>query len=229
MNVGQFRRNQINSYGQNINVSLSTQETNSSSESISGSDLIFENICINLEENNSLQNGSHYYLKFGVQKMDTEQRFYLKIRNTNVDADNEQFIKEYIVAAGTGWMYFETIISPNNIYNQILWELQRTVLDYTIMQDNVSGRIITIDNENIVLSRLVDVVSSYLRSAYNANNLTYLKKIGVQGPPSLLMCINGEEIRIGKSGIYQLYNESIRITSINFVPNDAYFIMDFEY
>ena len=70
MNVGQFRRNQINSYGQNINVSLSTQETNSSSESISGSDLIFENICINLEENNSLQNGSHYYLKFGVQKMD---------------------------------------------------------------------------------------------------------------------------------------------------------------
>ena len=129
-------------------------------------------------------------------------------------------------------MFFETIISPNNAYNQILWQLQRTAQDYSISNSNdssISGREMTINNEDIVLSRLVDVVSSYLRSAYSTDNLTYLKKIGVQGPPSLLMCINGEEIRIGKSGIYQLYNESIRITSINFVPNDAYFIMDFEY
>ena len=227
MNVGQFRCTQMSNYGDNISVTLDMQETSLSSESVSGNDLIFQNICINLQ-NNNLQNGQHYYLKFGVQRMNSEQRFYLKLKNTNVDADNEQFIKEYVVAAGTGWIYFETIISPNNVYNQILWELQRTVADYTIIQNNISGRVMTINNENSILSRLIDVIT-YLQSTYNENNLTYLKKIGIQGPPSLLMCINGEEIRIGKSGIYQLYNESIRITSINFVPNDAYFIMDFEY
>lgn len=227
MNVGQFRSNQMASYGDDINVVLDTQETDSSSDSISGSDLIFQNICINLD-NNNLQNRSHYYLKFGVQKMDSEQRFYLKLKNTNMSADNEQFIKEYIVAAGTGWVYFETIISPNSVYNQILWELQRTVTDYTTSQNNISGRIMTINDEDIVLMRLTDIIT-YLQSAYSENNLTYLKKIGVQGPPSLLMCINGEEIRVGKSGIYELYNDSIKITSINFVPNNAYFIMDFEY
>ena len=227
MNVGQFRCTQMSNYGDNISVTLDMQETSLSSESVSGNDLIFQNICINLQ-NNNLQNGQHYYLKFGVQRMNSEQRFYLKLKNTNVDADNEQFIKEYVVAAGTGWIYFETIISPNNVYNQILWELQRTVADYTIIQNNISGRVMTINNENLILSRLIDVIT-YLQSTYNENNLTYLKKIGIQGPPSLLMCINGEEIRIGKSGIYQLYNDNIKITSLNFVPNDAYFIMDFEY
>jgi len=49
------------------------------------------------------------------------------------------------------------------------------------------------------------------------------------------MCINREQIRLGRTGIYEI-NNGIDITSISFVPkgsNDQnnldYFIMDFEY
>jgi len=50
------------------------------------------------------------------------------------------------------------------------------------------------------------------------------------------MCINGEQIRIGKSGIYEL-NNGIAVSFIGFIPKESttssdgldYFIMDFEY
>jgi len=64
-------------------------------------------------------------------------------------------------------------------------------------------------------TRLIDVIAT-LKNTYS--NLAYLTKIGIQGPPSMLMCINGEEIRIGKSGIYEINNDIIKITSISFVP-----------
>jgi len=90
---------------------------------------------------------------------------------------------------------------------------------------------------NIIIknyTRLINIIST-LKQTYS--NMTYLTKIGIQGPPSLLMCINGEQIRIGKSGIYEINNDIIKITSISFAPKQAtltsnevdYFIMDFEY
>ena len=45
----------------------------------------------------------------------------------------------------------------------------------------------------------------------------------------MLMCINREQIRIGKNGIYEI-NNGVEIKSIGFVPADNdYFIMDYEY
>ena len=61
--------------------------------------------------------------------------------------------------------------------------------------------------------------------------------MGLQGPPGLLFSMNGEEIRIGKSGIYEV--EGININQLSFViknnspipyaDNLDYFIMDFQY
>ena len=87
--------------------------------------------------------------------------------------------------------------------------------------------------EDYTYTRLTNVLT-FLKSSYN--DLEYLTKIGIQGPPSLLMCINREQIRIGKTGIYEI-NNGINITSISFVPKTStlssdgldYFIMDFEY
>jgi len=83
-------------------------------------------------------------------------------------------------------------------------------------------------------TRLINIISTLKQTYSNMNHLT---KIGIQGPPSLLMCINGEQIRIGATGIYEINRDDIRITSINFVPKESkffsdgldYFIMDFEY
>ena len=78
---------------------------------------------------------------------------------------------------------------------------------------------------NITLARIENVIKQI-----SASSSFYLTKIGIQGPPSLLMCINGEQIRIGKSGIYEINNENVKISFVGFIPNQLdYFIMDFEY
>jgi len=79
-------------------------------------------------------------------------------------------------------------------------------------------------------TELVNVIT-FLQNSYSG--LKHLTQIGIQGPPSLLMCINREQIRLGRNGIYEI-NNGMNIASISFVPKDSlngldYFIMDFKY
>lgn len=227
--IGQFRRPQLGSYSTPLSMELGRQQT----EGASSVDILFYNACGNLSGDNVMNSQNCYYLRFGVkQRKDSEQVFYLKIRNVSETEDNEQLIDEFKVASGTGTVYFEAILSPNATYNQVLWELQRTALDYNMLNaDGTSGRIM--DVVNYTYTRLIDVLTT-LKSTYPG--MEYLTKIGIQGPPSLLMCINREQIRVGKTGIYEI-NNGINITSISFVPKTStlssdgldYFIMDFEY
>lgn len=227
--IGQFRRPQLNSYSTPLSMELGRQQT----EGTSDVDISFYNACGNLSGDNIMNSQNCYYLRFGVkQRKDSEQVFYLKIRNVSETEDNEQLIDEFKVASGTGTVYFEVILSPNATYNQVSWELQRTALDYNMLNaDGTSGRVM--DVVDYTYTRLVDVLAT-LKSTYP--DMKYLTKIGIQGPPSLLMCINREQIRIGKTGIYEI-NNGIKITSISFVPKTStlssdgldYFIMDFEY
>ena len=227
--IGQFRRPQLDSYSTPLSMELGRQQI----EGASDVDISFYNACGNLSGDNIMNNQNCYYLRFGVkQRKDSEQVFYLKIRNVSETEDNEQLIDEFKVASGTGTVYFEAILSPNATYNQVLWELQRTALDYNMLNaDGTSGRVM--DVVDYTYTRLIDVLAT-LKSTYPG--MKYLTKIGIQGPPSLLMCINGEQIRIGKTGIYEI-NNGIKITSISFVPKTStlssdgldYFIMDFEY
>lgn len=222
---GQFRSSQTDTYSVSLEMEMGREPTQRSSSQ----DVTFYNICGNLSGNNIVNNQNSYYLQFEVEeRMDSEQKFYLKLRNNTQTEDNEQLVEEFTVPAGNGTRYFEVTFTPNATYNQILWELQRTALDYQLDH----GRLMNIIIKNY--TRLINIIST-LKQTYS--NMTYLTKIGIQGPPSLLMCINGEQIRIGKSGIYEINNDIIKITSISFVPKQAtltsnevdYFIMDFEY
>ena len=228
-NIGQFRRPQLDSYSTPLSMELDRQQT----EGVSSGDILFYNACGNLSGDNVMNSQNCYYLRFGVkQRSDSEQAFYLKIRNVSETEDNEQLIDEFKVTRGTGTVYFEVILSPNATYNQVLWELQRTALDYRMLNaDDTYGRVMNI--VDYTYTRLIDVLTT-LKFTYTG--MEYLTKIGIQGPPSLLMCINREQIRIGKTGIYEI-NNGINITSISFVPKTStlssdgldYFIMDFEY
>lgn len=228
--IGQFRRPQSSSYYTPLTIELDYQGT----QRLANEDIIFYDACGRLSDNNIMNNKNSYYLQFGVrQQNDSEQTFYLKLRNNSETEDNEQIIQTYTVQRGTDMVYFENIISPNDTYNQIIWELERTALDYRTLNPNGTyGRIMEVRVESY--ARLIDILNNNLKSFYP--NLKYLTKIGIQGPPALLMCINGEQIRIGKSGIYEL-NNGMNITSISFIPKYSeansdrldYFIMDFEY
>ncbi len=221
--IGQFRRNQQSSYAVALNMELNYQQTDGT--------VTFCDVCGNLSGINIVDDQNSYYLRFGVkQRSDSEQIFYLKLKNTSETTDNEQVIEEFKVDRGIDTIYFQIILSPNATYNQIVWELQRTALDHRILNnDGTYGRKMEITLD--IYTRLINII----KVLDLEQGLTRLTKIGIQGPPSLLMCINREQIRLGRTGIYEI-NNGIDITSISFVPkgsNDQnnldYFIMDFEY
>lgn len=86
---------------------------------------------------------------------------------------------------------------------------------------------IIMDNDNLTYFAQLENVLDHI------SNVNSLSKVGIQGPPSMLMCINGEQIRLGKTGIYEI-NNGVKVNFIAFVPKLSlngldYFIMDFEY
>ena len=118
--IGQFRRPQLDSYSTPLSMEFSRQQT----KGATSGEVLFYNACGNLSGDNVMNSQNCYYLRFGVrQRKDSEQIFYLKIRNVSETEDNEQLIDEFKVTSGTGTVYFEVILSPNATYNQVLWEL----------------------------------------------------------------------------------------------------------
>lgn len=227
-NIGQLRRNQISSYS----TPLSYRQGLIKNEN---SIIDFYDQCMYLTGANIVSSIYSYYLKFEVTQLpEVTQEFSIKLQSDEVTVDNIQNIRSFVVKQGLETTTFELIFTPNLNYNQIVFELKRLALDFYIDNgDGTSGRIMKI--KILQFDRVINVISSYL--AKNYPGMTSLKKIGIQGPPGLLFCIDGEEIRIGRSGIYELYNEDISISYMGFIIKDAlftqngedFFIMDFKY
>lgn len=228
MNIGQLRRNQIDSYS----TPLSYRKDLIKNEN---GIVDFYDQCMYLSGVNTVSALYSYYLRFEVKQLpDSVQNFTLKLQSDDITVDNIQNIKNFTVKQGLGSTVFELIFNPNSNYNQIIFELKRLALDFYIDNgDSTSGRIMNI--KILQFDRVINVISSYLAKKYSG--LVTLKKIGIQAPTGLLFCIDGEEIRVGNSGIYELYNEDVTISYIGFIVKDSlftqngkdFFIMDFEY
>ncbi len=228
MNLGQLRRNQISSY--TIPLSYRMELIRNENSIID-----FYDQCMYLSGSDVLSSLYSYYLKFEVKQFtNSVQDFTLKLQNDEVTVDSIQDIRVLTAKQGTESTTFELIFNPNSNYNQIIFELKRLSLDFTMDNgDGTNGRIMKV--KILQFDRIINVISSYL--AKNYTGMTTLKKLGIQGPPGLLFCIDGEEIRIGRSGIYELYNDNLSISYIGFIIKDSlftqdgkdYFIMDFKY
>lgn len=219
-NFGQFKSNsQDVTFVTNINnINISQIEVESL---YSVNENNFINKCIQMTFNENLS----YYLSFSVEPLSTDQTFSLKLINDpNVLDRQEQIIQTYFVPAYSNEVpssqqpvNFEIIISPNTNYSMLIWELQRIGIDYT---DENGGR-----KMNITMNKF-QIITNLLNNNISS---TQLKKIGIQGPPSMLMCINRQQIRIGKSGIYEI-NNGMNINFIGFIPKqNDFFIMDYQY
>lgn len=228
MNIGQLVRSQIDSY----TIPLSYRKDLIRNEN---GIVDFYDQCMYLSGANTVSALYSYYLKFEVKQLpDSVQNFTLKLQSDDITVDNVQNIRTFTVKQGVESTVFELIFNPNSNYNQIIFELKRLALDFYIDNgDSTSGRIMNI--KILQFERVINVISSYLAKKYSG--LVSLKKIGIQAPPGLLFCIDGEEIRVGSSGIYELYNEDITVFYIGFIIKDSlytqngkdFFIMDFKY
>lgn len=78
------------------------------------------------------------------------------------------------------------------------------------------------------LSVTFEEVAEIVNVIDTISSVTTLTQIGIQGPSGLLMDINGEQIRVGRFGVYEPI-KNIDITFMGFVPDDSdFFILDYQ-
>jgi hypothetical protein len=222
--IGQIRRNQISSYTNSVSYTLGTI---SNTVKIGSSTTKFTDPCIY----SSVTAENSYYLRFKIkQRTDGVQDFTIVLSSEDTDTGNvtEQTVKSFSVPNGIEETVFELIFTPNAVYNRIELELQRETTDY-----KTEARLM--DVEILAFQSINNIISTYLQSKFDG--LKNLKKVGIQGPPGLLFTLNGEEMRIGRTGLYELYNENVTITYLGFVIKESnlvpdgkdFFILDFKY
>lgn len=227
--LGQLRRNQISSYSTDISYKTGLIINNNETTL----DFYDPNIII---DGGQISPDYTYYLRFKVkQRPESTQDFTIKLNNSIQTFSNDDFqsIKVLSVKAGLDYSIFEVIFNPTVAYNQIVFELKRIESDFSTFEKGKSGRVMEIDVLDFYI--INNIITTYLKAHYS--DLSQLKKIGVQGPPGLMFTINGEEIRLGKTGIYELYNEKILISYLGFVIKESaqvsdkkdFFILDFKY
>lgn len=244
-NLGQFRRDQKDTsfYTTDLSYTLEDLVTSTDSKLINYLDK-------QLRIDGGIKHGENYYLRLRIYKIadyNTEnvaQQIEVTLENSS-EADNEtQYIDTFRIPKGSQKTYsvFEMILSPNGTYNQVKFALQRNEKDYQTphKDDKYYGRTMKIEIEACAkINNLCG--NSYVNNGIKINVPETLTKIGIQGPPGLLMCINGEAIRIGPSGIYEI-NNGYKVTFLGFivresrqrkdrdgVPDYDYFIMDYQY
>lgn len=226
---GQFRRSQLDSFLTPLKYELEQAKIKST---ISTAVTFVDNVISLMDalkptEQDGIR-AKNYYIRFRIYKKANPQTIIIKLINTNKQTDNIQNLRTIIVDAGreTEYNTYEIVIPPNNNYNQIKFELQRELEDYNKKNsDGTYGRICKV--EVIRLDEIYNVID-YLTTIINKSALL---QIGVQSAPGLLMCINGEEIRVGRSGLYEILN-GYKVTFIGFIvePNDnKYFMLDYQY
>lgn len=156
----------------------------------------------------SLTAGAHYYFHGKIKRLSSDQTFYIYLVNYEASTtDNQtQYIKTITVQGGldTEWVDVEFIFTPIISFDCLLFQLQRAIEDY---RSDVRYPVIVYEE----LDTINNIISSKIKSGVE------LLKIGVQSHPGLMMCINGEEIYVGRSGIYELRNGVILVNSFSVV------------
>ena len=231
---GQFRKGQTESYSRPLTYKLETEIQESSFLK----SMRFKEKVINLSSTNILQatdvtglKKRNYYLRYRIYKQtELYQSVTVKLVNTDKMQDNIQTLETVTIEAGLtdDYSVFDFVIPPNAEYNQILFLLNRETIDFGIKNDDgTNGREIKIEIEK--LEEVENIIETVLNP--KIENKGQLKQIGVQSHPGLQMCIDGESIRVGRSGLYEI-NNGIPVNFIGFIIDDSdkdYFILDYQY
>lgn len=158
---------------------------------------------------NSYQRGKSYFINCELGRTGTELVYYVKLMNSS-DKTRQQFVKKITVqpgsASATNMMKLDFIFTPVETFDTLVFELERTSTDY------ISPR------PTAILFRELSEINNILPIL----NIEKMLKIGVQATPGLKMCINNEEIQVGKTGVYELADDSIQVYSFSVVSNAAY-------
>lgn len=229
-NIGQFRRTQRPAKDYMINYVKDVDYILNSSYPTTIDTYTFDDFAIQMT-NSELDALHSFYLKYNVKtpvfgNTSLAQTITIKLKNDN--SETVQTVKTNVNKGSD-----TVLITPIGTFKYIVFELERVTTDYTETNPSTGhhGRQMNIEITSFGLVR--NILTDFI------NLQQPLTKIGVQGPKGLVMCINGEEIRVGNSGIYEIDN-GMKInyfgvilakdyTSMGMDDKWQYFILDYQY
>lgn len=213
-NIGQFKRTQL---GINSYETLIEKDKYAISNSSEGN--------ISMNGNNSFNAGTIYRLS---TILTGEQNNQIKIKLQNgTDGNDFQTIKITKITSANGQKKIDLIFLPLRKFQKIVFE----------DVNNSNHRIYADNNSNVTkLSTMTNIIS-------HLGKISKLNQIGIQGPEGLVFAINGNQLQLGKSGIFM--SEEMEITSLCFIADTEkkitdengnelnvehpFFIMDYQY
>ena len=149
------------------------------------------------------------------------QEFTIKLKSS--DNKREQIIKTFNFTSTSNYHNLEIAFTPKTDFSKLVFELKRSAEhDFTTSPRKMTFH----SSQKVTLSSVTNVLKSVL-------GLDSIVKLGIQGSANLVTCINGEPIRLGKSGMFEIYKEDFSIYSIGFIiksdDTKLNFIMDYCY
>ena len=158
-------------------------------------------------KNTTLEKGEKYFLSVDIERMGsgiTEKEITIKLlKNTDstIFSSENQYIdtiilpkKEIIGEELVNTSSFNFIITPNDTYQRIAFILSR---DLT----NANDIDLTANIDVKMFAKLNNLIGNGINVSGSNINIT---QIGIHARPGTLMCINGEPIKIGKRGVFEL-------------------------
>ncbi len=167
-------------------------------------------------------------------------KYYAK-RTENSSSDIREIVNKNVITLAHSWLdnsqfsnnteivYKDFIFSNKTSlsFNAIKLELYRNDYDEDIIRSNNHyGVVVNTNRFSVECYELINIINNI---TFNTQNIQSFNTIGVWGHPGLLMGINGEEIRIGQSGYYELNNFDITNFGIVVRNNQDKFILDYQY
>ena len=213
--IGQIRSGQLESFLTPLSFSLG-EKVNSQQPAL------FFDPCLNISSSNELVRNKGYFLSFRIKQGAEQRTFRLKFSNENLETENSITIKKFTVERGTGYSYFNVVVSPSGSYKQIVIALDR------IAQDHEAGKTYNLQASEVKLFMINNLLKN-IELLYPS--FEKIKAFGLQGTKGLKFSINGEELLIGGTGIYELRKE-IDMIDFGFAltdPENQFFILDFKY
>ena len=154
--------------------------------------------------NNGFLNNTMYYFHGQIKKIPDKQIFNIQLMNDE-DFSEVQLIKNLTIDGGAdGWVDVEFIFKPVKNFNRLGFILNRTVKDFYQGETRFP----------VIIYQELSRVNNILNSISNGRPLI---KMGIQSKPGLITAINGEEIRLGRSGMYEFRNGLLQISSFSVV------------
>lgn len=160
----------------------------------------------------------YYFLTFALGnsiKRAVEVEIKLAVINEGKVIEGQLLKKVSLEANQLETAQIQLVVNPqhNTDYNAILFEIVRTTEDYG-----------TLDNQGAIVVKNAELYSFV--NQLNADNNEVAAKVGVKGKPGQILCLNGEQIFIGRSGVYEVLC-GIDISFIGVGPSDTPTVIDY--